>query len=59
MLPFIKETLSRADFVAIDFEMTGVQASPLLRNSSSDSVMAYIFIFSLDVRTILEEQGEC
>lgn len=37
-VPFMKKVLRQSDFVAIDFEMTGILASPLLRNSNLDSM---------------------
>lgn len=59
LLPFMRDTLKKADLVSIDFEMSGVQASPLLRNSILDSVHKDIFNSSSDVSEVLEEQGEC
>jgi CAF1 family ribonuclease. len=41
-LPFIYECLRKSHFVALDFEMTGITAHPLLRNSNLDSVIFFI-----------------
>ena len=38
-LPLVLECLKKAHFVAIDFEMTGVNAHNSLRNSNFDSVI--------------------
>jgi hypothetical protein len=44
-LPLIKKTIQEANYVAIDFELTGVLASPLLRNSLLDSVLWKLISF--------------
>lgn len=57
-LPFIKECLKKSHFVAIDFEMTGVNAHSQLRNSNLDSVPKWLIFHSWlkDAIKILESQ---
>jgi hypothetical protein len=38
VFPLIQKCVARADFVSIDFEMTGILSSTQLRNSLLDSV---------------------
>jgi len=63
-LPFVMDCIKKSHFIAIDFEMTGVNAHPKLRNSNLDSVKKYYEKNSLiyaqkDSIKILEGQGEC
>ena len=50
-LPFLLQKIKDAQYVAFDFEFSGVSASPLLRNSPLDSVLWLIII---DLNEILE-----
>jgi hypothetical protein len=52
----MRDTLAKADLVAVDFEMTGILASPLLRNSILDPV--WPLHLQLDASPLLEVQRE-
>lgn len=55
-LPFIQQKLRQAEFVAIDFEFSGLLSSPLLRNSMLDSVCT--FLSALAIIALLEAKGK-
>lgn len=58
--PFIEKCLKQSNYIAIDFEMTGVLASPKFRNSNMDDLQTRYFKASQNVKNFqVIQMGIC